>query len=122
MSKIMTNDDNNILIKLINFSCEKCAFKCCNKQDYNRHLSTRKHIMMTNNDIKYSKEHVCSCGKKYKHRQGLSVHKKTCNYTEHLEQLKHVEKETNVNSCYDDTSSFHIDKELLIKTRIKLIK
>ena len=32
------------------FICETCDFKCCNKQDYNRHLSTRKHEMFTHVD------------------------------------------------------------------------
>jgi len=31
-----------------------------------------------NSDIKISKSYICDCGKIYKHRQGLSLHKKKC--------------------------------------------
>ena len=65
--------------------CETCDFKCSNKQDYNRHLSTRKHKMLTDVDInvdnypqKNTKAFTCDCGKEYKYRQSLSVHKKKC--------------------------------------------
>ena len=65
--------------------CETCDFKCSNKQDYNRHLSTRKHKMLTDVDInvdnlvpKNAKAFTCECGKEYKYRQSLSVHKKKC--------------------------------------------
>ena len=68
--------------------CETCDFNCCNKQDYNRHLSTRKHEMLTRVDIivdnktpKNAKQFTCECGKEYKYRQSLSVHKKKCQYT-----------------------------------------
>ena len=29
------------------FICESCDFKCCNKKDFKRHMSTDKHKMMT---------------------------------------------------------------------------
>ena len=63
------------------FICESCDFKCCNKKDFKRHMSTDKHKMMTNDDKKTPKNptaFMCSCGKSYKYRQGLSVHKKKC--------------------------------------------
>ena len=68
------------------FTCDKCHFVSHNKKDYNRHLLTRKHLnvdkMLTNspnfasntpNQLCY-----CQCGKEYKHRQSLSIHKKQC--------------------------------------------
>ena len=69
--------------------CEKCDFRCKYKSDYQRHLLTAKHKMITNsadngaeNDDKTSTlrntSHVCECGKEYKHRQGLYAHKKNC--------------------------------------------
>ena len=63
------------------FICESCDFKCCNKKDFKRHMSTDKHKMMTNDDKKTPKNpaaFMCSCGKSYKYRQGLSLHKKKC--------------------------------------------
>jgi len=65
-----------------NYLCEKCNFASCNLKDYNRHLATAKHKMMTNDDQLKKKtpkpKFVCECGKEYKYKQGLSVHKKKC--------------------------------------------
>jgi len=67
------------------FICETCDFKCSNKQDYTRHLSTRKHKMLTDVDInvdnlvpKNAKAFTCDCGNEYKYRQSLSRHKQIC--------------------------------------------
>ena len=64
------------------YICKLCDFKCSNKKDYNRHLLTAKHKLMTTDDDKTPKNpaaYICDCGKSYKHRQGLSLHKKKCN-------------------------------------------
>ena len=74
------------------FLCEICDFKCFNKKDFNRHLLTLKHKMLTNVDAKTQKNanpYTCECGKEYKHRQSLHIHKKKCNYkTEKEMELK----------------------------------
>ena len=66
---------------ILTFTCDKCKFVCSNKKDYNRHLSTAKHKMMTNDDNNTPTLpiHICECGKSYKYRQGLHYHKKNCN-------------------------------------------
>ena len=65
-----------------NFSCELCDYITCDKKDYNKHCSTRKHKMMTNDDPKNNNgepTHICSqCNKQYKTKQSLWVHKKKC--------------------------------------------
>jgi hypothetical protein len=67
------------------FSCEECNFNSSNKKDYNRHLMTAKHKMITHVDInvdkktpKNPKAYVCECGNIYNFASGLSRHKKTC--------------------------------------------
>jgi len=63
------------------FFCESCKFKCSNKKDYNRHLLTAKHKMITNGNNKTPKNpkaFVCDCGKEYNFASGLSRHKKKC--------------------------------------------
>jgi len=64
------------------FSCEKCHFECCKQSNYNSHLLTPKHEMMTNDDnnknYTIKNTYTCICGKEYTHRQGLYVHKKKC--------------------------------------------
>ena len=108
----MTNDDDTPQRKLLKFNCTVCNFTCSNKQDYTRHLNTTKHKIMTTDDAKNSTEYMCSCGKKYKYRQGLSFHKKKCNG---IEENKEVNNELNEKN----TIGVETDKELLIKILLK---
>jgi hypothetical protein len=65
------------------FECKLCEYSCSKKGDWNRHLQTRKHKLVTNSDEKTSKNiksYICECGKIYKHRQNLHTHKMKCNY------------------------------------------
>jgi len=64
------------------FACQTCDFKCSKKGDWNRHILSSKHKnvdkMLTNVDADDIKPYKCECGKIYKHRQSLYVHKQTC--------------------------------------------
>ena len=67
--------------------CENCNFKCINKKDYNRHLNTAKHQILSNTIEKPQKtpkplSYICDCGKEYKHNSSLWNHKKKCNYVD----------------------------------------
>ena len=76
------------------FICKKCNYITSDKKDFNKHLLTSKHknntfidISFTNSEKKSEKsENIkifsCHCGKKYKSRQGLYVHKKKCIFFE----------------------------------------
>ena len=76
------------------YTCKICDFKCSKLSNYNSHLMTAKHKMMTNDDKNDDKKmpknaaalleskYVCECGKRYKYRQGLSLHRKKCSYKE----------------------------------------
>ena len=84
----------------LNFECCPCYFKCSNKKDYNRHILTHKHKMLTNVDINVDKKSLktpyhCECGKEYSHRQSLSLHKKKCNFKNN-EEIE-PEKDTSEN-------------------------
>ena len=73
-----------------NFCCKICDYFTSKKANIDRHLSTSKHQRMTNDDKGGQKEakgakneqvstkFSCSCGKEYKHRQGLWKHKTKC--------------------------------------------
>ena len=79
------------------FFCKKCDFVSSNKKDYDRHLATDKHKMLTNVDKKTPKNpkpFQCECGKQYKHRQSLSVHKKKCKIKNNEILEKIVENKT----------------------------
>jgi len=81
------------------FECLFCDFKCSKKSNYDKHLLTLKHKMLTNVDTKNAKKtphgFQCDCGKEYKHRQSLSVHKKTCQkmLEEKSKKLQKMDKE-----------------------------
>ena len=68
----------------LSYSCIICDFSTSNKKDYNRHLTTRKHKILTNDDKKTPKNpnlYVCNeCGKNYKHASSLCAHKKKCGF------------------------------------------
>ena len=63
--------------------CEMCDFKCSKKGDWNRHISTTKHLntyeILTNTStIIPPDKYECICGCSYAHRQSLYTHKKKC--------------------------------------------
>ena len=62
------------------YVCDSCDFKCSFKSDFNRHLSTRKHLDSHNGNLSEMKKTslVCKCGKEYKSTSGLWKHKNTC--------------------------------------------
>ena len=66
------------------FKCEKCMFVSSKLSDWNRHITTQKHLHTTDTtkyNISYAiveKEYGCGCGKKYNHRSSLFNHKKKC--------------------------------------------
>ena len=64
------------------YYCDCCDYRCCNKTNFNKHLSTRRHVGNYNElhktGEKYVRQYACECGKIYKYRQGLHAHRKNC--------------------------------------------
>ena len=75
------------------FECETCDYSCSKKSEWNRHILTRKHKLLTNTDIKDPLVFICECGKSYKHRQSLYTHKKICDYEEKVENIQEKTEE-----------------------------
>ena len=95
------NNDKNSYAKVATiFECKKCDYICSNKYNFNKHLLTRKHIIIHSNDAKScNREFICSCGKKYKFRQGLHAHKKICNINNNISKNEIIEtKDSNINN------------------------
>lgn len=70
---MMTDDD---IILATSHMCNKCDYVTSRKNDLQKHMLTNKHKIVSK---LAPQTHDCECGKKYKHRQGLCVHRKTCN-------------------------------------------
>ena len=65
------------------YICEHCDYNCSKLSNYNIHLTTRKHLLLTNTSTgltKKTSKFSCDCGKIYNHRQSLYNHKKKCNF------------------------------------------
>jgi hypothetical protein len=73
------------------FHCKKCDYTSKNKFDFNKHLSTTKHKMVTNGNENgnFLLNHACDlCYKSYKYKSGLSRHKKKCTASTDMVLLK----------------------------------
>ena len=94
---MVTLGDNKICPK---YSCELCNYYTSKKSNYNNHINSKKHKMVTNDDNicqNYAENNpntstnntrlTCECGKTYKHRQGLWRHKQICH---NIKQSKHT--------------------------------
>ena len=90
------------------FTCKNCHYTCKNKFDFNKHLSTTKHQMVTQMVTSVAKvAKTCECGKTYKFRSGLSRHRKKCTF---LQQNIVVEDETDHNKVLNMAESYKIMK------------
>jgi len=75
------------------FSCDFCDFKCSKQSNFDAHLATRKHQMITNDNKKLPENAEkrqsrlsCHCGKTYQYRSGLSRHRTLCTVPEPAQQ------------------------------------
>jgi hypothetical protein len=107
------------------FTCEKCHFVCSKKCDYERHLLTRKHKNDDKKAQKNAEKNVCNCGKIFKYRQGLYVHRKSCNMAKYPDSISNVilndNGQKNDGRIVEEKIDSKTDKELkdLVKDLIK---
>ena len=78
----MDNENSMLDNKVVNnFYCEKCNYRTSRKFNYDKHISTSKHLDTSVKIVNLAetlKDNVyhCKCGKKYKYIQGIYKHKK----------------------------------------------
>ena len=86
------NPNKKMPKKCLKYFCETCNFNCSKKSNYEKHLLTNKHKILTNpnNLMPKNAENFFSCSnckKIYKHASTLSNHKKVCtNKTQEINQ------------------------------------
>ena len=92
-----------------NFYCKFCDYSTSRNSQYNRHLMTAKHKILTDPNKKSSAPQtsfVCECGKEYKHLSSLCAHKKNCKY---LDRMYVEGQHNNINAdnheIHNETSS-----------------
>ena len=109
-----------------NFYCKICNYSTSRNSQYNRHLMTAKHKILTNPNKKGSapqSSFVCECGKEYKHLSSLCAHKKTCQYLDsmYIEQYDNnitanqLEKQNETSSIVELIKQNQDFKSLLIE-------
>jgi Zinc-finger of C2H2 type len=60
------------------FHCDACNVACAFKSDYDRHMSSQRHMKREKQKEKNLADTQCECGKRYKFASSLSFHRKTC--------------------------------------------
>ena len=60
------------------FKCDVCNVACAFKSDYDRHISSQRHIKREKQKETNLADTQCECGKRYKFASSLSFHRKTC--------------------------------------------
>ncbi len=111
------------------YTCHICDFLSSNKKDFKKHILTRKHqnnVKNPKNDNKKNPivEFVCeNCGKRYKHRSGLSRHRRNCD----INQINFVDSLPFYDNSNDNTKKPQNEisdaKDLKIKElEIELLK
>jgi len=78
---INTSNDNGEPKTIKTHYCDKCNYITSRQSEFYRHLMTTKHKTYANDCEKITKNPKpcsCDCGKIYKYRQGLYLHKKVC--------------------------------------------
>jgi hypothetical protein len=92
-------------IRIGNFVCDICNIKCSKKNDWDRHILTRKHhSRVDGNQLEVNippKVFTCKCGKNYANYSGLWKHLKNC----HISDSNTVEEETIIPHMIDSSCS-----------------
>ena len=103
------------------FKCEDCQFECSKKSNYEKHLTTKKHLFNTINKSSNSKTYPpepglnCKyCSKKYKSRVGLWYHNKKCAGEKNSPTASYIglSSDTEINTIINDNAAF---KKLILE-------
>ena len=87
---MVTNGDKKCRKVPQNYQCILCDYTTCHLSHWKKHINTKKHkkremvtkgLQKVPKSAEFSNNFACFCGKVYKHRQGLSRHKKTCSFS-----------------------------------------
>jgi len=103
--------EEEVLAPKIN--CKSCSFETLDHSALIRHM--KEHILYNHpvkKKIDEPKNYTCACGKEYKHRSGLSRHKKQCQVTE---------EDRILNDFLQTSDDLTVENEGAIKELIKMV-
>ena len=98
------------------FHCATCNFSCAHVSEYDRHLNTVKHKnKITGINPSGETCHSCDlCGKVYKFRSGLSIHKRIhANQLQQLQQPQHQHSQPATTSDKQFSDLIEVVKDLM---------
>ena len=108
-NRVLSGPKNNLV-----FRCEICDFSTSKLSKLERHKTTLKHKKVQkkvqkvsvdsdeNSEKSQINEYFCECGKKYKYRQSLHVHRKKCMFIKETETKDHNDqKDTDIETESD---------------------
>ncbi len=98
------------------FYCKNCDYSTSRKYDYDKHILTRKHEILTKTDANATicRNYKCECGKIYKHRQSLFTHVKKCTFKEEKKEEK-KDKEMDELADLSKKDLLNVIKEMIPK-------
>ena len=107
----------------LNYICEKCNYITSSKKDYNKHISTSKHINRTNLNYLSQKNpsnvFCCKyCSKEYKVRNSLWYHEKKCKNSEE----KNKNSEENITLTTEEKEESYEEKQQKTEEELKELK
>ena len=97
------------------YNCEICNISCSKKNDWDRHINTRKHKCKSEMESleinKSAKEYNCECNKIFKTHSGLWKHKQKCDYNNDKHSISE-EENTIINKplTKDSSEIIHLTK------------
>jgi len=102
------------------YICNDCDFKCNKNSEWNRHISTRKHLFRINLNEKNADEitlYKCkNCNKSYKAKNSLWYHEKKCNIDNIMKEDENIKVEDLIINS-DNTINANILMEIVKQTQ-----
>jgi len=122
----MSNPENPT--KIPEFYCNVCNLLTCHKNDYKKHIKTKKHLNALNGNLKkkispnnsyINNFYICNiCSKEYKSASGLWKHNQICKPTECLEIVKSESTTLEPTVIYDIVKQITESNESIFKSQL----
>lgn len=98
----------NDLLQIVakEYTCKLCNYKTRNKNNFQKHLLTRKHENTTKYNEKLqniAEQYICECGKSYPYRASLYNHRKKCTKSQEIQNSTNNDGENNIKMALSES-------------------